>query len=681
MQFGPAAAAACFSIIMASHSSCAPDRVGGFQRTAFWKIDREASDEQVRARAEALAGSAIDTVILGGGGHHYLHNDLPDIDRYIAAARRITDACHRHGIKVVEHHSVVLTGDKAYAEAHAEWLQCDFETGRPSIWPEYQTYAFCPNNIEFREHYWKIARRIMVEGGFDGLMADDTVFHHGCCCAVCSARWQNEVGGDIREAYRLSRKPGTAEWRQFNEVRRRWYADFRAWLRDRQSRELPGTSCVALIGSPLTAWGTQTHGGGVEEGLDTADAAIWEVYNPADFYSWRRLSAEASALCEAAGTRGCVPVCLPYADTVQKPDEYDPQEEVFMWGLARAHGMPFGLGRVFLNGPTEADPERGCLLFERERLKPYLDSEPLASIGIMFSRNSRNSDPAWESMHSAPAIAWAESLLDECIPWRAVTEQTLDVGLPKGLRTLIMPNVFALSENHLAAIERFVRGGGTLVATYLPAVCDETGEPALERRAKRLAKLLGVRIRSADMVQSGPEPPRADFETACAARSARDIEVYENGFGRGKVFYLPSLVERKAFIDWVNEGKRYYDRRDRAVTQAMAQLVDELTPCQPVRVTRQAGAGHILTTVRRAGRRTLVFILNSAGADLSNGRIVPSPSRVVWAAPTQITLTFPRMPKSVRLISLDKEEDRFLPRSSSVSIMSPKRFGLVVAAF
>ena len=217
-------------------SAAASPKVQGFNRTAFWIMKRDASDAEIRARAAALARSGIDGIILGGGGHHYLHNDLPNLEQYIATAKRIVDACHAHEIRVAEHHSVVLTGDRAYAEAHRAWLQCDFETGKPSVWPEYQTYAFCPNHSEFREHYWKIAKEIMQRTGMDALMSDDTVFHHGCCCAACAKRWKDEVGGDIREAYKNSRRSGTREWRQFNEVRRRWYADFRAWVREGSRR-------------------------------------------------------------------------------------------------------------------------------------------------------------------------------------------------------------------------------------------------------------------------------------------------------------------------------------------------------------------------------------------------------------------------------------------------------------
>lgn len=640
-------------------------------------MNRDITDAEIEARAIYMANSGIDSIILGGGGHHYLHNDLPNIEQYIATAKRIVTACHKHGIKVAEHHSVVLLGNKEYAQAHRAWLQCDFETGEPSVWPEYQTYAFCPNNAEFREHYWKLAKRYMVEAGFDALMADDTVFHHGCCCAACAKRWKDEVGGDIREAYKNSRKSSTREWRQFNEVRRQWYRDFRDWLRKRQNQELPDTKSVALIGSILCAWGTQTHGGAIEPGLETADIVIWEAYNPADFYSWRRLSAEAAALAEAGRARNCSPVYFPYADTAQKRDEFDPEEEVFSWGLAQAYGISFGLGRVFLNGPTEKDQPRAYYQFERDKLQPYRGSEPVATVGIMFSRCSRDNDPAYEALHSTPSIAWAEVLLDDCMPWRAVTEETLDNGGPEGIKTLILPNVFAMSDKHLTVLEGFVQTGGVLIASYLPAVCNESGDSVLESRRDRLAKLLGVRLKSGDVAAAGTNP-HADFELTTASSAATDPELHVNRFGKGSVYYLASLVERKAFLDWINEGMIYNDKRDKAVCQSLLKLVTDLTPDQPVRIIRKDPKAHILTTVRRIGSKLLIYIVNSAGADVPNETVIPLPSKVVWAPPTELTITLPKPAKSAKLISLDHNESRAFAGADSFSLKCPRRFGLLV---
>lgn len=615
---------------------CAAGR--SFNRVTFWAVKPSDDQDACDKRAAALERSAIDGVVIGGGGHHYLHDDIPRLGVYVAAAKRIIKACHAHGIKVAEHHSSVLTTRKDYAMEHRDWLQCDFETGEASVWPEYKTYAFCPNNAEFREHYWKLVRDIMQRTGADALMSDDAVFHHGCCCAACAKRWKDEVGRDIREAYKKSRTAGSAEWRKWNEVRRRWYADFRAWVLKRQRAELPGTQSIALLGSILCAWGTQTHGGSIEGGLDTCDIGIWEAYNPADFYSWRRLSAETAALAEAARCRSVTPLCMPYADTAEKRDVVDREEETFMWALARAYSMPFTLARVFLTGLTDADAPCDYFIFERDRLKPYLNAVPAASVAVFFSRHSRDNDPKWESMHTVPAIAWSEALSDGCIPWRAVTEETLDKGIPKDVRTLIMPNVYCLSDAHLRMIDSFVKRGGRLIATGTPAACEESGDPA-------------------------PSARRALVQRLFASVDA-------------------SLAESKAFQDWMNNGTLYHDARDKAISRALAETVSKDDNSQPVSITRRDSDGPVLVTVNRAGRQLVIYILNCSQTSLPEGEVIAYPSKVIWGTPPELTLTFRARPKSVRLISLDSHEDKTLTCSDgAVTLRSPRRFGAVVADY
>ena len=664
-------------VILAADAASGAAPATGFRRATFWFVQAGTPDVEIQARAGLLAHSGIDGVILGGGRHHYLHDDLPYLDQYIEAAARIVRACHTRGIQVAEHHSVVLTARQECAREHAAWIQRDFATGEASVWPEYKTYAFCPNNPEFREHYWKIAKDLVQRIGADALMSDDTVFHHGCGCASCAKRWREEVGGDIREAYQQSRKPGTHEWRVFNDVRRRWYADFRAWLRARQQRELPGVRCVALIGSITSAWGGQTHGGSVEGGLDTADIALWEIYNPADFYSWRRLSAEAAAVAEASRVRGVIPLCLPYGDTAEKRDVFDPEEEVFMWGLARAHGMPFALSRIFLTGLTNADTPRDYFIFERDHLGPFLQGEPAATVGILFSHYSRDNDPKWEGSHSAPAMAWAEALTDDCVPWRAVTDETLDHPLPARIRTLVMPNVFALSDAHLTTIETFVRQGGRLVASGTPAVCNESGDAALPLRGDRLERLFGARIHSAEL-GLGQE----SITITSASRFGVDTNFFSHRFGKGRVLYAPSLIETAAFQESMNSGQPYRDLRNKNRSRALAKFVSEPDDSQPVRIARADPDAHVLTTVHRSGRRLLICVLNCAGADLPSGNMVPTPSRVVWASPVELTFSFAERPASVRLISMDPAESKSIPhQETTVSLRTPRRFGLVVADY
>lgn len=649
-----------------------------FRRTTLMFLRPGMADAEVEAYAEAFTRSGITAVLIGGGRHHYLHDDLPYLDDYAETAARVVEACRKRGIVVAEHHSVVLTTREDYAREHAAWIQRDFESGEPSVWPEYQTWAFCPNNPEFREHYWKIASGLTRRIGADALMSDDTVFHHGCSCAACARRWREETGGDIHEAYRQSRTPGSEAWRQWHAVRRKWFTDFRRWLLERQRAELPGTICLALSGNPLSPWGGQTHGGAAEGSLDTADIAVWEVYNPADFYSWRRLSVEAAVMAEAARVRGVTALLLPYADTAQSRDVFDPEEEVFAWGLGQAHGLPFALGRVFLTGLTPEDAPRGYFLFERDRLSRWLEggTGPQAEVAVLFSRASRDLDTAWEASHVAPAIGWAQSLQDALVPWRAITEDTLDRDVPEGVRLVIAPNVFALSDAHLDALERFVRSGGILLATSRTAFFDGEGASAFSARKLRLESLYGVSLREPGEGISGP------VEVAYASAKEMDapVRALRNRLGRGSVIYLPAEPGQQLFQDFQNEGKPFTDPRDLVLSAKLAQMVRVLAGECEVSLSLVPNSP-ALTAVRRAGSDLLIFYLNTAGADPPLGSEVPTPSRVDWKRTgASLQLRFAREPRRVRVVSLDFTESRTLDRpGKEVTLPAPRRFALIVA--
>ncbi|HEY3414969.1 MAG TPA: beta-galactosidase trimerization domain-containing protein [Armatimonadota bacterium] len=668
----------CLMVFCLPAAAGASKRLGvrGFERTTFWHVHPGLTDADIAASVNAFVRSGVTGVIIGGGRHHYLHDDLPFLEDQIAVTKRVVKACHAKGIRVCEHHSVVLTARKDYALEHKDWIQRDFETGDFSVWPEYQTYAFCPNNPAFREHYWAIMADIVRRTGVDAVMSDDASFHHGCACQACTDRWRKEEGGDIRAAWKASRTAGTPEWRQWNAVRQRWYTDFRVWLYERMRREMPGVQCFSLLGNLLSPWGPQTSGANQEGMMDTGDASWWEIYNPADFPSWRRISVEAAALYEAGRVRHSDIVSLPYADRAAERDVTDPEEETFMWALSMAHGISFTQARVFLTGITPAEPVRPYWLFERDTLKPYRNARPAAAIGVFFSRRSRDADPRWESLHSAPAVGWAESLQDAGIPYRGIVEETLDAGLPREIRTVILPNAFAVSEAHLDRLERFVREGGTLIVTHQTGFNGEDGSHRVEERWKRLGPLFGVKFGAPGDEKA--DRPRVGMEPTTATRLAQTpLEAYENRIGKGKVVYLPGLPERDAFQNTVAEGEPYRDPRDPKTVRALADLARALTPGLPVRV--EAGKPILVTAWKQKGR-LLVHIVNTSGADRPDGEKIPAPSKVTWAPAQDLILKFARPPKRLRLLSLDPSENRTIEDpGATVVIKSPRRYALVVA--
>lgn len=649
--------------------------IKGFERTTFWHVHPGLTDKDIANSVDAFVRSGVSGVIVGGGRHHYLHDDLPFLDEQIDVTARVVKACHAKGIRVCEHHSVVLTTRKDYAREHQDWIQRDFYTGGFSVWPEYQTYAFCPNNKAFREHYWTLLADIVQRTGVDAVMSDDASFHHGCACKTCSDLWANEVGGSLVEARKASKKTGTAEWRQWNAVRQRWYTDFRVWLYGKMRREMPKVQCFSLLGALLSPWGPQTSGANQEGMLDTGDASWWEVYNPADFASWRPLAVEATALYETGRVRKSDIVSLPYADRAEARDKVDPEEETFMWALSMAHGIAFTQARVFLTGITPDEPARDYWVFERDVLQPYRDAEPAASIGIFFSRRSRDADPKWQDSHSGPAIGWGESLQDAGIPYRAVVEETLDSGLPKDIRTLILPNVFAISDAHLDKLERFVRGGGTLIATHQTGYTDENGEPLHDRHKKRLEKALGFRIRVDS--KSGLS---AESNTPLLRRVlAGSLTVYEVALDRGKVVYLPDLDERKAFQNLMNEGDPYRDPRDPEVVRSLAELALSASPAPPVLVESKPT---VLTTAWKMKDRLLVHMVNTAGAVWKDGEKIPAPSKVTWSDTQDLKVSLDKPAQRARILSLDAGENTVIESPGrEFRVKSPRRYALMVVEY
>ena len=70
-----------------------------------------------------------------------------------------------------------------------------------------------------------------------------------------------------------------------------------------------------------------------------------------------------------------------------------------------------------------------------------------------------------------------------------VHDQLLDSAHLGQFKTLILPNIAALSDGQCNQLQQFVESGGGLVATYETSLCNEWGEP---RKDFGLNKLLGL---------------------------------------------------------------------------------------------------------------------------------------------------------------------------------------------
>ena len=108
----------------------------------------------------------------------------------------------------------------------------------------------------------------------------------------------------------------------------------------------------------------------------------------------------------------------------------------------------------------------------------YLRNErPLARVGLVYSQQTATyygGDDARAKVEDA-ALGFYQALVEARIPFEMVHDHLLDPGHIKQFRTLILPNIAALSTAQCQKLEDFVKSGGGLVATYETSLYNEWG--------------------------------------------------------------------------------------------------------------------------------------------------------------------------------------------------------------
>jgi hypothetical protein len=126
------------------------------------------------------------------------------------------------------------------------------------------------------------------------------------------------------------------------------------------------------------------------------------------------------------------------------------------------------------------------------RWEKYLRNEsPLARVAVVYSQQTAwfyGQDRSHDKIED-PTLGWCQALIEARIPFEMVHDRLLDSAHLGQFKTLILPNIAALSAQQCSQLEQFVDRGGGLVATYETSLYDEWGEP---RSDFGLGQLFGV---------------------------------------------------------------------------------------------------------------------------------------------------------------------------------------------
>ncbi|MCP5116955.1 MAG: twin-arginine translocation signal domain-containing protein [bacterium] len=581
------------------------------------------------------------------------------------------EACRKLGMVVVartDPHSIL---DEAF-RAHPEWVQITAGGEPRKHWAtpgRWVTCALGPYNFEYMT---EIHREIVSLYKVDGIFSNRWAGHGICYCESCHRRFRDATGEKLprtddphhpaRRAYIL--------WRQ-----ERLFELWRVW--DKAIRDIhPGARYIANSGGgALSSLDMKTIG----EMADTlyADRQARRGLTPP--WAAGKNAKEYRATLGRKAIAGITSVGVEeryrWKDSVQNGDE------VRLW---MADGVANGLRPWFVKFSGTVHDHRWMKPVEQfytwhKSAEGYLRNErPLARVAMLYSQQSAwfYGGPHAREKVEDHTLGFYQALVEARIPFEMVHDRKLDDV--SQYRTLILPNIAALSDSQCDQLRAFVEDGGSLVATFETSLYDEWGK---RRGEFGLADLFGLSftgrvtprmqnsyltlrhphpllrgLEDAERIVNGvkrvdvkatrefPNPPLTlvpsypdlPMEEVYPRQLTTDIpEVYLSEQGQGRVVYFPWDIDR---VFWevlcVDHGK------------LLANAVDWVTNEErPVTVT---GPGVIDVAVWEQKESVTVHLVN-----LTNPMMMKGPYReVIPLAGQKVRLRLPegKRAKKVRLL-------------------------------
>jgi hypothetical protein len=374
--------------------------------------------------------------------------------------------CRKLGMVIIARTDPHATYDDVRA-AHPDWIAVDAAGNARRHWASPELWVTCglgPYNFEFMT---AVKREIMSRYRVDGIFINRWDGSGMCFCEHCRTNFREASGLDLprtnepqdpaRRAYLL--------WRQ-----ERLFDLWQLW--DTEVRTINPDSCVI----PNT-------GGGA-----TSSLAMERIGELAPTLMADRQARRGSTAPWANGqngkeyraTMGRKPIVGIFSVGVEEPyrwkDSVQNEAEIRLWV---ADGVANGLRPWFTKFSGVLHDERWLKPVERlyqryAAWEPYLRNQyPLARVGLVYSQQT-----AW--FHGGNVEdhtrGWYQALIEARIPFEMVHDRLLDAGRLEPFKTLILPNIAALSDAQCTQLRAFAERGGGLVATYETSLYDERGD-------------------------------------------------------------------------------------------------------------------------------------------------------------------------------------------------------------
>jgi hypothetical protein len=369
--------------------------------------------------------------------------------------------------------------------AHPDWIMVDASGNKVRHWSDRDFWVTCalgPYNFDFMT---EVTAEIVTMYRVDGIFSNRWAGSGMCYCVHCRENFKAFSGMELprtRDPQNPERKQYII-WRQQRlfELWHRWDAKIKAIN--------PAASYIANAGGgALSELDMKTIG----EIAPTLFADRQGRHGLAPPWTNGKNGKEYRATLGRKAIAGIFSVGIEdenrWKDSVQNGDE------LRMWVV---DGIANGLRPWFVKFNAKPIDRRWLPVVEdlytwHHQNEQYLRNEnSLARVAMVYSQQTATFYGG-EQAHAKvedPALGFYEALVEARIPFEMAHDGLLDAAHLEPFRTLILPNIAALSNDQCSQIASFVERGGSVIATYETSLYDEWG---VRRSDFGLAKLFGV---------------------------------------------------------------------------------------------------------------------------------------------------------------------------------------------
>ncbi|HES75838.1 MAG TPA: hypothetical protein ENO09_02380, partial [bacterium] len=371
------------------------------------------------------------------------------------------------------------------SDAHPEWIAVDAE-GQPrrhwSMPDAWVTCALGPYNFDFMT---EVHREIMMRTMVDGIFSNRWAGHGICYCEHCQRNFEAATGFQLPR----TRDPQAPDWRAYLLWRQnRLFALCRVW--DDAIRAINPRACYI-----------PNSGGGALSSLDMKRLGDMTPLLFADRQARQGIMppwVNGKNAKEFRAAYGRKPVggmfSVGLEETYRWKDSVQSEAELRIW---IASAIANGMRPWFTKFSAQVYDRRWLDVVEdiftwHARYERYLRNvQSLARVAVVYSQQTAafyGGEQARDKVE-APILGVYQALIEARIPFEMVHDKLMDAEHLAPFKTLLLPNVAALSDAQCAQLHDFVARGGNLVATGETSLYNEWGR---QRENFGLSDLFGV---------------------------------------------------------------------------------------------------------------------------------------------------------------------------------------------